>query len=229
MPHRPQNSAGPILQPEVSASSLKLLPDTAMGHFHFSPEDEVCLFALRLSTTEFSRKQSNYSHKVTCLFLFKFSAYLNHAFSLFDWSLTLIYNNDDFGRVQSWHHFYIIVTCEHQRIQAFQGKLVPGDVPLPHVRPIVHSFEVNEEVNDEAPSLGPIMTSPSPKGQTRHLHVGTFFLLRYRPHRESISPSMLLGCSHVLHTWSDKFGKCGATQGCLGFLTNISCGFPGRR
>lgn len=52
---------------------------------------------------------------------------------------------------------------------------MPGDVPLPHVRPIVHSFEVNEEVNEEAPSLGPIMTSPSPKGQTRHLHVGTFF------------------------------------------------------
>lgn len=122
MPHRPQSSAGPILQPEISASSLKLLPDTVLGHFHFSPKAEVRLFALRLSTTEFSRKQNNYSHKVICLFLFKFSAYLNHVFSLFDWRLTLIYNNDDSGRVQSWYHFYIIVTCEHQRIRASPEK-----------------------------------------------------------------------------------------------------------
>lgn len=39
---------------------------------------------------------------------------------------------------------------------------------------------------------------------------------------------MLLGVS-VDHTWSDKFGKCRAMQGCLGLglLTDVPCGPPG--
>lgn len=62
MPHRPQSSAAPTPQPEVTASFLKLLPDTTLDHFHFSPNAEVGLFALRLSITDFSRKQNNYAN-----------------------------------------------------------------------------------------------------------------------------------------------------------------------
>lgn len=70
-------------QPEVTASFLKLLPDTTLDHYHFSPCAELGLFALILSIIDFPRKQTimQIMHKAICPFLLKFSIHLNHAFS----------------------------------------------------------------------------------------------------------------------------------------------------
>lgn len=46
--HRLKSSAGCAPQPEVTTSSLKLLPDTSLNHFHFNSYAEVGLFTLRL-------------------------------------------------------------------------------------------------------------------------------------------------------------------------------------